>query len=620
MLATVSPSSVYVDETLATLRYACQARAIVNKPQIQLQQGATPQMQRQLHEEIDRLRQAREEYVKRGAGQEVEALQTELSSVRQKLRQVEEERAEWESKVKASDLDRSRQLAALARKGITTSDRPGLILLTSDPSLSLYYALPSEAKPKMVLGSAQPPADIILDSPLVADNHCSLELKQSTFWLTPCDGCETYVNGALVSHETPLSNRDRVALGGDVFLLLNTDSLDVSDLSNFAPLVDYEFARMELSLAQNARLNMELTAAKQKALAELEDKKTQLEQLGASKDAAEAELKLMRADQQKLAAALKAEIEAEKNRIEQAMAPLNMSIAPSFNSDLIQELRSLEQMSSPPVMGLHEIHCLVKEANQRCKHLGLDYKFAQVQKANADLGSDQPALQPCIKVRVSDKYSTICSHGLFMEVLGNIRDSEGETIAEIDWPSQLEWDENSSDSLSSEESILVDMAPFNRQKPLPAAASAGVDPEKCFAILRETLKQLQGVAFKHPKADTYIRNISDSICQLERAYVHPEFESFQSEVSSVHSEKCNDTAKSDSWLSEALERLRNTSVTSSVVSSAASTSTLLHSPPSISAIPAKSNIRQPSLAYSPGKEVRFSIKPARKRRSGPKEN
>jgi hypothetical protein len=38
-----------------------------------------------------------------------------------------------------------------------------------------------------------------------------------------------------------------------------------------------------LSLAQNARLNMELTAAKQKALMELESKEIELEQLGASK-------------------------------------------------------------------------------------------------------------------------------------------------------------------------------------------------------------------------------------------------------------------------------------------------------------------------------------------------
>ncbi|XP_059471774.1 kinesin-like protein KIF14 [Neocloeon triangulifer] len=619
MLATVSPSKLFVEETLATLRYACQARTIVNRPQVQLQQGATPQMQRQLHEEMDRLRQAREEYEKRGAGREVQALQMELSSVRQKLRQVEEERSEWESRVKAYDLDRSRQLAELARKGVTTSDKPGLMLLTSDPSLSLHYALPTEAKPKLVFGSVQPPADVILDSPLVAENHCLLELKCGTFWLTPCEGCETFVNGTLVTQELPLTNRDRLALGGDVFLLLNLDNFNESETGTNAPLVDYEFARMELSLAQNARLNMELTSAKQKALMELEAKKAELEKLGASKDAAEAELELMRADQQKLAAALRAEIEAEKRRMELAMAPLDISIAPSYDSNFIQELKSLEQASTAPSgIGLHEMHCLVKEATQRCKQLGLPYRFTQAQKVNSGGSSNQSALQPCVKIRGKGRLSTVCTNDQFMDVLDTIRDCEGEVSTATDQLENgclLEWCEDENDSSSSENSILVDMAPFRRPNSTPATT---IDPEKCFAVMQETLKQLQGVTFKHPNASTYLKNVSDLLCQLERAYLHPEFDSFQSEISSVHSEKSNDTAKSDSWLSEALDRLRNTSVASSIASSAASTSTILYSPPSISAVPMKSNIRQP-LADSPSKEVRFHIKLSRKRKSDPKD-
>jgi kinesin family protein 14 len=34
MLGTISPASVHLEETLATLRYACQARAIVNRVRI----------------------------------------------------------------------------------------------------------------------------------------------------------------------------------------------------------------------------------------------------------------------------------------------------------------------------------------------------------------------------------------------------------------------------------------------------------------------------------------------------------------------------------------------------------------------------------------------------------
>jgi hypothetical protein len=174
----------------------------------------------------------------------------------------------------------------------------------------------------------------------------------------------------------------------------------------------------------------------------------------------------------------------------------------------------------------------------------------------------------------------------------------------------LGWTEDEGDSLTSESSILVDVAPvmrFSTPSPEPIA-----DAEKCFVMLHETLTKLKVVPFKHPNASTYLRQLSHAVCQLERAYHHPELDSFQSEISSVHSEKYNDSAKSDSWLSEALERLRNTSMASNASSA---TSTILHSPPSISAIPTKSNIRQPALAASPGKEVRFQFKPTRKKKS-----
>jgi len=94
--------------------------------------------------------------------------------------------------------------------------------------------------------------------------------------------------------------------------------------------------------------------------------------------AAEAELEIMRADQQRLAAALKAEIEAEKSRREMATASLDLSLAPSYDSQLIQELKSLDQNQAS--LGLHEINCLVREATQRCRQLGLPYVSSPIYK------------------------------------------------------------------------------------------------------------------------------------------------------------------------------------------------------------------------------------------------
>lgn len=54
MLATISPSSIHLDETMATLRYACQARTIVNR--VRVNEDPHSRRIRELHAEIERLR------------------------------------------------------------------------------------------------------------------------------------------------------------------------------------------------------------------------------------------------------------------------------------------------------------------------------------------------------------------------------------------------------------------------------------------------------------------------------------------------------------------------------------------------------------------------------------
>lgn len=54
MIACVSPSSVYAEETLSTLNYACRAMNIKNKPVIQL--DAKEQVIFNLRREIDLLK------------------------------------------------------------------------------------------------------------------------------------------------------------------------------------------------------------------------------------------------------------------------------------------------------------------------------------------------------------------------------------------------------------------------------------------------------------------------------------------------------------------------------------------------------------------------------------
>merc|ERR1712224_698142 len=60
MLANVGPSSTHYDETLSTLRYANRAKNIKNKPVVN--DDPKDAMLRELHSEVERLRNALQQY------------------------------------------------------------------------------------------------------------------------------------------------------------------------------------------------------------------------------------------------------------------------------------------------------------------------------------------------------------------------------------------------------------------------------------------------------------------------------------------------------------------------------------------------------------------------------
>jgi hypothetical protein len=60
MLATITPANTNVDETLATLRYACQARTIVNRARIN--ENPHDRLIRELKSEVQRLKALKQDY------------------------------------------------------------------------------------------------------------------------------------------------------------------------------------------------------------------------------------------------------------------------------------------------------------------------------------------------------------------------------------------------------------------------------------------------------------------------------------------------------------------------------------------------------------------------------
>lgn len=193
MLATISPASLHLEETLSTLRYACQARSIVNR--VKVNEDPNDRQIRELRAEIERLHALQQETER----QQFLAVQApprkiiietidgvdeaEKESLRQRLHETEQElikaQKSWRERLCEAENMRKNEMRLLQQNGLAlelsvAQKQPCLINLANDPMLSgtLLYILPpgivriGRSKPKTHVQS-----DIILDGPLVGVNH-----------------------------------------------------------------------------------------------------------------------------------------------------------------------------------------------------------------------------------------------------------------------------------------------------------------------------------------------------------------------------------------------------------------------------------------------------------------
>ena len=91
MVAALSPASINYDETMSTLRYAWQVKAIKNNATVN--ESAQDKLIRELREEIERLRQGGAQPGAPGGGGSVAAMDEELQ---RKMKEQEEAFAEME--------------------------------------------------------------------------------------------------------------------------------------------------------------------------------------------------------------------------------------------------------------------------------------------------------------------------------------------------------------------------------------------------------------------------------------------------------------------------------------------------------------------------------------------
>ncbi|XP_046607794.1 kinesin-like protein KIF14 isoform X3 [Neodiprion virginianus] len=347
MLGTVSPASVHLEETLATLRYACQARAIVNR--VRVNEDSHERLIRELKAEVARLRGIREGYERHLGGLPRRILLDGGSGA-----------AETEDDVRMKE----REIEILREQ-----------LKKTEKQLCL--------------------------------SQNTIENNNGKLTLSPEMEGDTYVNGQVVTGKVYLKHGDRLVIGGNHYFRV-CNPLDEQGRGQIsAQPVDFEFAHQEILKIQQEKLRAELEESKQKVIKELENAKREVEmQLGSQKSTYEEQLQMLGSslEQQKKALAevnrRKQELELEKellasevetnNRIRQIQSEEEKFNISPYRSNFLQELEDILNETTADVemalnmnidseetnsrtVSLREMQLLVKEASERCREVGINY-------------------------------------------------------------------------------------------------------------------------------------------------------------------------------------------------------------------------------------------------------
>uniref|UniRef100_A0A1A9VJA7 FHA domain-containing protein n=1 Tax=Glossina austeni TaxID=7395 RepID=A0A1A9VJA7_GLOAU len=185
---------------LATLRYAQQARSIINR--IKVNESEKDKIIRELRAEIGRLK----------------LLQNERQ--RLEISETPAKQKSWMERLLEAENLRKREIQLLKRKGLASeliknSNQAYLVNLSEDLSGTLFYILPlgsvTIGRTRLFLEESQP--DITLDGQLIAHNHCTIENDGSRLYVIPeYEHFETYLNGELVTQKSEIFHADRLAV------------------------------------------------------------------------------------------------------------------------------------------------------------------------------------------------------------------------------------------------------------------------------------------------------------------------------------------------------------------------------------------------------------------------
>ncbi|XP_076058717.1 kinesin-like protein KIF14 [Oratosquilla oratoria] len=476
MIATISPSCLHIEETLSTLRYACQARKIVNWNRIN--EDPKARIIRNLKAEVERLRATQvqvspsalfadeadgslgetEEEDKNDLNVDEKELQKEvirekekeIEILREQLKKTEEEltknKKNWEERLTEAEEERQAALEKARLSGVVLKmegSGPALVNLCEDPQLSqtLLYRLNNGST---TFGHSH--SDVTLRALHHNNVHCTIINEYNKLILHPKENTETYVNGRLVTKPTEVEHNDRIILAGIYYFRVNNPTATGVESRASDKKIDFHYAKEELLKVQEERLRSEFTKecseAKESMLKELNTLKREMEvearfskvsyeqtidQL--YKQLEEEQKHVSKVDEvSKLLAIEKKFLENELQRerdlrmVAEMVEPVEPALSSCLKeledifSDTIKEVAE-ESTSQISLVSRVELSFLIKEANQLCQDLEKPYEF-NIHEVLKGTGVEAVVL---VRDKVH-KVATTCSISRFQQHLKQLQD------------------------------------------------------------------------------------------------------------------------------------------------------------------------------------------------------
>ncbi|XP_068802100.1 stAR-related lipid transfer protein 9 isoform X3 [Struthio camelus] len=217
MIATISPASSSYNETMSTLRYASNAKNIINKPRVN--EDANVKLIRELREEIDRLKTMLLSFELRNSSpswsDDRDGNLTEL--VLQNEMKIEQLTKDWTNKwidrkaiMEEYSVDINKEKA-----GVTIdSSLPHLMAMDDDilsTGVVLYHL--REGTTKIGRSDSDQDQDIVLQGRWIERDHCMIDNSCGIVTLRPVQGAHCTVNGSEVTGSCRLSQGALVVLG-----------------------------------------------------------------------------------------------------------------------------------------------------------------------------------------------------------------------------------------------------------------------------------------------------------------------------------------------------------------------------------------------------------------------